>query len=132
MTKRAHTPSGTNILVVDDDQDFRWVIKNILTADGYGVLEAENGKEILKILKKTTPNLILLDHRMPGETGLQVASKIKKSLPEIPIIMITAHADVKSAVKAMKMGVYDYITKPIDNNVLIFTCLLYTSDAADE
>jgi len=121
MTQRAHTPSGTNILVVDDDQDFRWVINNILTAYGYGVLEAKDGKETLKILKKTTPDLILLDHRMPGETGLQVASKIKKSLPEIPIIMITAHADVKSAVKAMKMGVYDYITKPIDNNVLIFT-----------
>jgi len=121
MTKRTHNPSGINILVVDDDSDFRWVINHILTAQGYGVIEAKDGKETLKILEKTIPNLILLDHQMPGETGLQVTSKIKKSLPEIPIIMITAHADVKSAVKALKIGVYDYITKPVDNNDLIFT-----------
>jgi len=57
MTQRAKTPSGINILVVDDDHDFRWAINNVLTAYGYGVLEAENGKEALKILKKPSQTL---------------------------------------------------------------------------
>ena len=121
MTESIQIPSEANILVVDDDQDFRWAIGNVLTASGYKVFEAENGKATLEILKKEVPSLILLDYRMPGETGLQVAADIKKEFPQVPVIMVTAYADVKSAVKAMKMGVYDYIAKPVDNNDLIFT-----------
>ena len=121
MTESIQIPSEANILVVDDDQDFRWAIGNVLTASGYKVFEAENGKATLEILKKEVPSLILLDYRMPGETGLQVAAEIKKEFPQVPVIMVTAYADVKSAVKAMKMGVYDYIAKPVDNNDLIFT-----------
>jgi len=90
--------------VVDDDQDFRWAMSNVLESAGYQVCEAENGRAALKTLEKDIPNLILLDYRMPGETGLQVAPKIQKEVPGVPIIMITAHADVESAVNAMKMG----------------------------
>ena len=121
MTENPQTASGTNILVVDDDQDFRWAMSNVLESAGYQVCEAENGRAALKTLEKDIPNLILLDYRMPGETGLQVAPKIQKEVPGVPIIMITAHADVESAVNAMKMGAYDYISKPVDNNDLIFT-----------
>ncbi len=121
MLPDQQTSSQMNILVVDDDQDFRWTVSNVLKASGYGVLEAEDGRAALKVLKKDIPNLILLDYRMPGETGLQIAPKIQKEVPEVPIIMITAYADVESAVKAMKMGAYDYISKPVDNHDLIFT-----------
>jgi len=110
-----------NILVVDDDQDFRWAIGNVLQAEGYRVTQAQDGEEALKLLEKYVPDLILLDYRMPGRDGISVSTDIKKRIPALPIIMITAYAEVKSAVEAMKTGVYDYVTKPIDNNDLLFT-----------
>ncbi|MDO9566624.1 MAG: sigma-54 dependent transcriptional regulator [Candidatus Desulfaltia sp.] len=110
-----------NILVVDDDQDFRWAIGNILQADGYKVTQAQDGEEALKLLEKYVPDLILLDYRMPGRDGISVSADIKKIIPVLPIIMITAYAEIKFAVDAMRIGVYDYVTKPIDNNDLLFT-----------
>ncbi|MCG2754180.1 MAG: sigma-54 dependent transcriptional regulator [Desulfobacteraceae bacterium] len=110
-----------NILVVDDDQDFRWVIGNVLQADGYKVTQAQDGEEALNLLEKYVPDLILLDYRMPGRDGISVSADIKKIIPALPIIMITAYAEVKCAVDAMRIGVYDYVTKPIDNNDLLFT-----------
>ncbi len=65
MTENPQTASGTNILVVDDDQDFRWAMSNVLESAGYQVCEAENGRAALKTLEKDIPNLILLDYRMP-------------------------------------------------------------------
>ena len=109
------------ILMVDDDSDFRWTVSNVLTAAGYCVLQANNGNECIKYLENNIPDLILLDFRMPGKDGLQVANEIKKKIPAIPIIMITAYGNVKSAVDAMKSGIYDYVSKPIDNNELLFT-----------
>ncbi|MBU4184993.1 MAG: sigma-54 dependent transcriptional regulator [Desulfobacteraceae bacterium] len=109
-----------NILVVDDDHDFRWAIGNVLRAGGYKVTQAQNGEEALKLLEKYVPDLILLDYRMPGQDGISVSADIKKIIPALPIIMITAYAEVESAVKAMKTGVYDYVTKPVDNNDLLF------------
>ncbi len=109
------------ILMVDDDSDFRWTVSNVLTAAGYCVLQANNGNECIKYLENNIPDLILLDFRMPGKDGLQVANEIKKKIPAIPIIMITAYGNVKSAVDAMKCGIYDYVCKPIDNNELLFT-----------
>ncbi len=108
-------------MIIDDDQDFRWAIKNVIMAAGYDVIEAENGRQGLEILKTEVPHLVLTDYRMPGEDGLQVSKKIKAQIPELPIVMITAYADVKSAVAAIKIGVYDYVAKPIDNNDLLFT-----------
>ena len=120
MSVENQTSSVKNILVVDDDQDFRWAIGNVLQAEGYRVTQAQDGKEALKSLEKYVPDLILLDYRMPERDGIAVSTDIKKRIPALPIIMITAYAEVKSAVKAMKTGVYDYVTKPIDNNDLLF------------
>ena len=121
MSVENQTSSVKNILVVDDDQDFRWAIGNVLQAEGYRVTQAQDGEEALKLLEKDVPDLTLLDYRMPGRDGIRVSADIKKIIPALPIIMITAYAEVKSAVEAMKTGVYDYVTKPIDNNDLLFT-----------
>ena len=107
----AEQQTSRKILVVDDDQDFRWTMGNVLQAAGYRVIQAQDGEEAMSLLEKDTPDLILLDYRMPGETGLKVAAKIIKKGSGIPIIMITAYAEVKSAVEAIKMGVYDYVVK---------------------
>ena len=109
------------ILLVDDDHDFRWATGNVLHAAGYKVVHAQNGGEALDFIEKAVPDLVLLDYRMPGMDGLQVAAEMKKNISAVPIIMITAYAEIDSAVKAMKMGVYDYVTKPVDNNDLLFT-----------
>ena len=120
MAVETQTSTERNILVVDDDHDFRWAIGNVLRAGGYRVTQAQDGEEALKLLEKYVPDLILLDYRMPGRDGISVSADIKKRIPALPIIMITAYAEVKSAVKAMKIGVYDYVTKPVDNNDLLF------------
>ncbi len=109
------------ILTVDDDADFRWVISNVLTDAGYKVSTAGNGKHALASLKKDIPNLILLDYRMPGIHGLALVEEIKKEYPSLPVIIITAYAEIDIAVKAIKMGVYDYVTKPLNNQELLFT-----------
>ena len=113
--------SAKKILVVDDDRDFRWTVDNILDAAGYEILQAQDGAEALILLEENIPDLVLLDYRMPGRDGLQVAGDMKQRIPGVPIILITAYAEIHTAVKAMKMGVYDYITKPVDNNDLVFT-----------
>ncbi len=109
------------ILLVDDDNDFRWATGNILQAKGHSVVHARNGVEAIDFLETDVPDLVLLDYRMPGQDGLQIAAEMKKRIPAIPIIMITAYGEIDSAVKAMKMGVYDYVTKPVDNNDLLFS-----------
>ena len=113
--------SKIKILLVDDDDDFRWATGNILNAVGYHCIHAVNGQEALQFVEKEIPDLILMDYRMPGQDGLTVAAEMKQRIPAVPIIMITAYGEVDSAVKAMKMGIYDYITKPADNNDLLFT-----------
>jgi DNA-binding NtrC family response regulator len=109
------------ILLVDDDRDFRWATGNVLDAAGYRVIFAADGNEALGILEKNIPHLVLLDYRMQGLNGIEVAEAMRRWIPGVPIVMITAYAEINSAVKAMKMGVYDYVTKPVDNNDLLFT-----------
>ena len=109
------------ILLVDDDHDFRWATGNILQAAGHRVVHARNGVEAIDFLETSVPDLVLLDYRMPGQDGLQIAAEMKKRIPAVPIIMITAYGEIDSAVKAMKLGVYDYVTKPVDNNDLLFS-----------
>jgi len=115
------TESKIKILLVDDDDDFRWATGNILNAVGYHCIHALNGQEALNIVEKEIPDLVLMDYRMPGQNGLTVAAEMKRRIHAVPIIIITAYGEIDSAVKAMKMGIYDYVTKPADNNDLLFT-----------
>lgn len=108
------------IMVVDDDQDFRWAVSNVLERARYNVLQAPSGDDALKLLTDDGADLVLLDQRMPGQDGIDVAVDIHRLYPMLPIIMITAYSEVKTAVKAMRIGVHDYLTKPVDNNDLLF------------
>ena len=109
------------ILLVDDDTDFLWLTTRMLEESGYSVVQARDGKEALKQFEETDPDLLLLDFRLPGELdGLKVAEKMRKTAPSKPILIITGYAEIKIAVKAMKMGIYDYVTKPINPDDFLF------------
>ena len=107
------------ILIVDDEEDVRWLLATLLKEYGFEPVVACNGLEALEQVKMSAPEVILMDLRMPILDGMTVLKDIRASQPELPIIMITAYGDISSAVEAMKLGAYDYITKPFDNVKLV-------------
>lgn len=111
------------ILIVDDDKDMQFNLKSILDNEGYKSFALENGKQAIKEVQSKSPNIILLDIRLPDMNGMKVLEKLKKTIPEYEgsIIMLTAYGDIKDAIKAMKLGAFDYLTKPFDNEELIIT-----------
>ena len=102
------------ILIVDDEKDFCTVLSDSLSQDRYRVFTALNGKMALQLAKKEQPDLMLLDIKMPGMDGIEVLRKIKKMKKEIAVIMFTGYGTLETARKAMKLGAYDYVTKPVD------------------
>ena len=106
--------SQARILVVDDEYLIRWTLQQNLEKQGYEVILAETGEEALEKVKGEAPDLALLDIKLPGMDGYQVLEKVLKIDEGITPIMITAFDDVDKVVKAMKLGAFDYITKPFD------------------
>lgn len=106
------------ILVVDDDSSLRWVLKTQLEEMGYAVDTAASGAEALETMDKRPPALVLTDLKMPGMSGMELLEHIRRDYPEIPVLIITAFGTIQSAVEAMRRGVYDYLTKPIDYDEL--------------
>jgi two-component system response regulator PilR (NtrC family) len=100
------------ILVADDEQSMREFLDIMLKKEGYRVSLAANGEEVVKLVEKDIFDLVLMDIRMPRLDGISALKKIKAISPEITVIMITAYASADTAIKAMKEGAYDYITKP--------------------
>jgi two-component system NtrC family response regulator len=102
------------ILIVDDEKDFCTILSDSLSQDKYRVVTAFNGKTGLELAKKERPDLMLLDIKMPGMDGIEVLRKIKKMKKEIVVIMFTGYGTLETAREAMKLGAYDYVTKPVD------------------
>ncbi len=109
------------ILAVDDDLDFSCNLSAILRENGFEVVTAATGQEALLLIQGAGPDLVLLDLRLPDMDGMKILKRMKESTPELEIIVITAYMDVKDAIKAMKLGAYDYLTKPFDNEELLLT-----------
>jgi two-component system, NtrC family, response regulator AtoC len=108
-----------NILIVDDDQKIRSVLSEILQAKGFSAIQAAGGKQSLELVRKAAPDVILLDLKMPGMDGMETLAELKIISPDIPIIIITAHGDVPTAVDAIKSGAYDFLVKPPDFDHLL-------------
>ena len=106
------------ILVVDDDENLRWVLKTQLEDMGYSVSTAIDGEQALAAIERELPALILTDLKMPGLSGLELLDRIRADYPEMPVVIITAFATIQNAVQAMRAGAYDYLTKPIDYDEL--------------
>lgn len=107
-----------NILIVDDEAPHRKMLDTVLTAEGYNVIQAEDGDVAIELVGKQFFNLTLMDIRMKRVGGLEALQRIQIINPQLPIIMMTAFGSVDSAVQAMKLGAIDYITKPIDIDIL--------------
>ncbi|MDW7668758.1 MAG: sigma-54 dependent transcriptional regulator [Bacillota bacterium] len=103
-----------NILIADDEKNMIWAIKRALKDENYSIFSAENGEEAVKQVKAKNLQLVLLDLRMPKMDGMEALKEIKKINNDLPVIMITAHGTMESAVEAMKIGALDYISKPFD------------------
>src|SRR5438105_5064682 len=108
MTKRRQA----TILVADDDTTIRTNLRLLLESEGYGVLEAADGLQAAKQFSNPSVALVLLDLKMPGCSGMELLREYQDHLEESPVIVITALGGSAAAIEAMKLGAYDYITKP--------------------
>ena len=104
--------ASRRVLIVDDEEGIRSVLADLFQELGYDATLAEDGKSGLKAALAGTYDLVMLDLSLPGLDGLDVLRSLKEDRPEVPVIMITAYASMQSAVEALKLGAYDYITKP--------------------
>jgi DNA-binding response OmpR family regulator len=107
-----------NVLVVDDDADIRGLLKELLERQGYGVTEAANGKDALRALYSSPPDVVLLDVSMPELDGWQTLERIR-DLSDVPVAMLTARAAELEKVRGLKAGADDYITKPFGRQELL-------------
>jgi DNA-binding NtrC family response regulator len=109
------------ILVVDDDKSIRDSLKMVLEFESYEVLFAENGPDALRQMAATPIDLILLDVKMAGMDGLEVLQRVREKRAELPVIMISGHGTIETAVEATKLGAFDFLPKPLDRDKLLVT-----------
>ena len=109
------------ILIIDDERAIRNVLKDILTNEGYATDEATDGEDGLKKFKSENYDLVLCDIKMPKIDGIEFLQKAKEFNADVPIIMISGHGNIETAVDAVKKGAFDYIAKPPDLNRLLIT-----------
>lgn len=107
------------VLIIEDERLIRWSLRQKFEAQGFEVTEAENGSEGLHVLDEGIFDLVMLDYRLPDMTGLDVLRALREKDTDVVVIMITAFSTVESAVDAIKLGAYDYITKPFDMEELL-------------
>jgi two-component system NtrC family response regulator len=107
------------ILVVDDEPNYLVVLSEILRDEGFEVFTAESGTQGLPIVQESDLDLVISDMKMPGMDGIQFLEKIKKIDRQLPVILITAYAEVEKAVQAMRLGAFNYIAKPFSNEALL-------------
>ncbi|MEW6684903.1 MAG: response regulator [Candidatus Edwardsbacteria bacterium] len=119
MNEREMTAKDSFILIVDDDSRFRKILEFTLKESGYHPSSAENGIKALELMKEKHYDLILADLKMPGMNGIEFLQRVKEINPNIEVVMITAYASISSALEAMKLGAYDYITKPFKREEIL-------------
>jgi len=102
------------VWVIDDDDSIRWVLEKGLSEDNLEVLTFDRANKAIKRLETDSPDVILTDIKMPGASGIQLLDFMKESRPEIPVIIMTAHSDLESAVESYEHGAWEYLPKPFD------------------
>ncbi|MBW1637243.1 MAG: response regulator, partial [Deltaproteobacteria bacterium] len=111
--------SEYSILIVDDEPNYLVVLSELLQDEGFEVFTAPDGEQGLRIVNDVDLDIIITDMQMPGMDGIQFMLKIKEKLPDLPVIVITAYAEVDTAVDAMQIGGFSYLAKPFSSDELI-------------
>ena len=121
FTHMSPNPSATSakIIVIDDDKDLRYSLRRALSGLGHIVLEADSGESGVSLAKREQPDVILLDNRMGGMTGIETLQMLRGAQPQAMVILMTAFGTTQTAIEAMKFGAYDYVMKPFDQAKLI-------------
>ena len=109
------------ILIIDDEKAIRKALMEILSAEGYKTEEAGDGEEGLKKFKEKSYDVVLCDIKMPKLDGIEFLQKANEANADVPVIMISGHGNIETAVDAVKKGAFDYISKPPDLNRMLIT-----------
>ena len=115
------TKKDTSILIVDDEEAFRYMLSALLTNSGFAVETAGDGVAAINAVQSKLYDVVLCDVKMPKVDGVEVLRFIKANFPAIEVVMLTGMSDVKIAVECMRLGSYDYITKPTSADELLGT-----------
>jgi len=107
------------VLIVDDDKNICEIFSFLVKKEGLKTLVANEGDTALKIIRSQTPDIVLLDIKMPGMDGIEVLKRVKELDENLPVVMITAYANIQGAVDAIRLGAHDYLAKPFDNHEVI-------------
>ena len=103
-----------SVWILDDDRSIRWVLEKSLSKTGFNTQTFENGDDLLHRLEHELPDAIISDIRMPGINGLDLLTTIQEAHPSLPVIIMTAHSDLDSAVASYSRGAFEYLPKPFD------------------
>src|SRR5512143_3441143 len=103
----------SHILIVDDERPILSSVGGVLKDEGYEVSTAETGTEAIRMMKESAPDLVLLDVWMPGMDGLEALARMREMNPDAAVIVMSGHGSIDTAVKAVKLGAYDFIEKPL-------------------
>lgn len=106
--------TNAQLWIIDDDDSIRWVLEKAFADSRYHVRSFANGEDFFSALKTDAPTVVLTDIRMPGENGLAVLEKLGREQPQLPVVVMTAHSDLETTVKAFQGGAFEYLAKPFD------------------
>ncbi|MBI4180884.1 MAG: response regulator, partial [Chloroflexi bacterium] len=109
------------ILAVDDEPDICRLMKRVLESAGYQVITTTDSNQVLELVAQRNPDLVLLDILMPGKSGMEVFQELKRSHPDVGVIMVTAVGDANVAIETLREGAYDYLLKPFNVNELVIS-----------
>jgi DNA-binding NtrC family response regulator len=112
---------STSILIVDDEPNVLNIIKEAVSTAGFEVTACQSGEEALPLLETHPPDLLLTDLRMPGISGMELLGRAREHSPDTQVIILTGYGDMKSAVEAIRLGAFDYLSKPVDMERLVKT-----------
>jgi UDP-3-O-acyl N-acetylglucosamine deacetylase len=107
------------ILVVDDEANIRHTLRGVLSDEGYAVVEAEDGRQALELLEAQLPKLAIVDIWMPDVDGIELVSRMRQQAPEVPVIVISGHGTIDTAVRVIRMGAFDFLEKPFQLDALL-------------
>ncbi len=120
---------ASTVLIVDDEESILRSVADVLSDEGYASEAAGGADEALQKIQAHTPDLVLLDVAMPGKNGIELLERLRDSWPELPVIMMSGHGTIETAVRATKLGAYDFLEKPLSYDKLIL-CLNHALESA--